>query len=53
MLEEAGFRQPVFRCPAYNIITKINGINSFNYSHFLMQVSQWRKRKLDFLRNRA
>ena len=39
MLEEEGFRQPVFRCPAHNIITKINGINSFNYTHFLMQVS--------------
>ena len=40
MLEEEGFRQPVFRCPAHNIVTKINGINSFNYTHFLMQVSQ-------------
>ena len=38
MLEHDGFLIRVFYCPIYNTVNKINGINSFTWDDFLMQV---------------
>ena len=32
LFNEEDFLYPIFRCPIRNITTKINGINSFNFS---------------------
>ena len=41
MLEEDGFILPVFRCPVYDTVNKINGTNSYTYEDLVQQVSLW------------
>ena len=38
MLEEDGFILPVFRCPIYDTVNKINGTNSYTYEDLVQQV---------------
>merc|ERR1719195_847536 len=37
MLEEDGFILPVFRCPVYDTVNKINGTNSYTYEDLVQQ----------------
>ena len=39
MLEEDGFILPVFRCPIYDTVNKINGTNGYTYEDLVLQVS--------------
>ena len=41
MLEHDGFLIRVFYCPIFNTVNKINGINSFNWNDFIMQVHNY------------
>ena len=38
MLEEDNFILPVFRCPIYDTVNKINGTNSYTYEDLVQQV---------------
>ena len=40
MFEEDNFILPVFRCPIYDTVNKINGTNSYTYEDLVLQVSQ-------------
>ena len=39
MLEEDNFILPVFRCPVFDTVNKINGTNSYTYEDLVQQVS--------------
>ena len=39
MLDQDNFILPVFRCPIYDTVNKINGTNSYTYADLVQQVS--------------
>ena len=39
MLDQDTFILPVFRCPIYDTVNKINGTNSYTYADLVQQVS--------------